>query len=88
MLLTDGGPENAPAVTGLTPLLRGRLVHHTALVDVLYSNSLIEAHNKILKYNYLYKMTIPDGAALQKVIPGIIDDFNNRPHISLDGLTP
>jgi transposase InsO family protein len=55
---------------------------------VHYSNSLIEAHNKIIKYNYLYRMDIPYGEHLQKIFPSIVDDYNNRPHVSLDGLTP
>jgi hypothetical protein len=62
--------------------------HRKALVDVHYSNSLIEAHNKILKYTYLYRMAIPDGDQLGIILPKIVDDFNNRPHISLGGLTP
>ncbi len=85
-LITDGGPEN-----NLKSFL-GNLSHpvelRKALVDVHYSNSLIEAHNKILKYNYLYRMDIHDGTHLNIVLLKIVDDFNNRPHISLDGLTP
>ena len=52
------------------------------------SNSLIEAHNKVLKYNYLYKMSVKDRGDLNKMMPWICNDFNNRPHISLNGLTP
>lgn len=59
-----------------------------ALVDVHYSNSLIEAHNKIIKYNYLYRMDIPHGEHLRKIFPSIVENFNNRPHVSLAGLTP
>ena len=58
------------------------------MVDIHFSNSLIEAHNKVIKYNYLYRMTITDGAQLMKVLSMIVDDFNNRPHISLGGLSP
>lgn len=85
-LITDGGPEN-----NLKSFLRGLpypLEHRKALVDVDYSNSLIEAHNKIIKYNYLYRMAVRDGAHLQNVLTRIVNDFNNRPHISLHGLTP
>ena len=52
------------------------------------SNSLIEAHNKVLKYNYLYKMSVKDRGDLNKMMPWICNDFNNRPHISLNGSTP
>lgn len=84
-LLTDGGPENkALSFTNGTSCIQQQI----ALVDVHYSNSLIEAHNKLIKYNYLYRMDIADGSQLEKVFPAIADNFNNRPHISLHGLTP
>lgn len=85
-LITDGGPEN-----NLKPFPRGlpyHLEHCKAMIDVDYSNSLIEAHNKIIKYNYLYRMAVRDGAHLQNVLTHIVNDFNNRPHVSLHGLTP
>lgn len=85
-LITDGGPENnlhSPLNEISLPV-----EHKKALIDVQYSNSLIEAHNKILKYNYLYRMEIRNGELLQKALAQIINDFNSRPHISLGGLTP
>ena len=85
-LLTDGGPENNLKI--FLASLDHIIEHRTALVDVHYSNSLIEAHNKVIKYNCLYRMNISDGSQLMKVFPMIVNDFNNRPHISLDGLTP
>jgi len=40
------------------------------LIDIQCSNSLIEAHNKVIKYNYLYKMTFnDDGQCLNKLHP-------------------
>jgi putative transposase len=84
-LITDGGPENKlKAFLESNPSIQQKI----ALVDVHYSNSLIEAHNKLIKYNYLYRMNVPDEHQLQKIFPTIVEDFNNRPHISLDGLTP
>ncbi len=52
------------------------------------SNSLIEAHFKVLKYNYLYKMPIANRSDLLKTMAWVHNDFDNRPHISLNGLTP
>jgi len=43
-------------------------------------NSLIEAHNKVIKYNYLYKMTIADEGELRRAIDWIAE-------ISTIGLT-
>ena len=85
-LITDGGPENN--LKAFLASLDHPMDHQTALVDIHFSNSLIEAHNKVIKYNYLYRMTITDGAQLMKVLSMIVDDFNNRPHISLGGLSP
>lgn len=84
VLITDGGPENNLTTDSSDPPFE----HRTALQDIEFSNSLIEAHNKIIKYNYLYRMDVRDGEHLASVFPKIINDFNNRPHISLGGLTP
>jgi putative transposase len=85
-LITDGGHENK--IQEFLSTIGQPIRQHTALVDVHYSNSLIEAHNKLIKYNYLYRMDITDGSRLEKVFLKIVKDFNNRPHISLNGLTP
>ncbi len=58
------------------------------MIDVQCSNSLIEAYNKVIKYNYLYRMVVSNGNHLKKLIPWIVGDFNSRPHVSLEGLTP
>lgn len=85
-LVTDGGPENR--LQDLVAALEQSVDHKIALVDVHYSNSLIEANNKIIKYNYLYRMHIPNGKHLRSVFPSIVDHYNNRSHGSLHGLTP
>lgn len=85
-LITDGGPENT--FTDLLSTLDQPIEHNIALTDIHFSNSLIEAHNKTIKYNYLYRMNIASGDELIKIFPTIVDDFNNRPHVSLHGLTP
>jgi putative transposase len=85
ILLTDGGPENK--FTSIQSC-QTEINHKIALLNIHYSNSLVESHNKIIKYNYLYKMEISDGHQLHKVMKFVVDDFNKRPHISLNGLTP
>jgi len=85
-LITDCGPENS-----LSELIRSipiEINHQKALLDVHYSNSLIEAHNKLLKYNYLYNITIRNSDHLNETLQWVIEDYNNRPHVSLDGLSP
>jgi putative transposase len=86
MLITDGGPENN--LKTFLASLEQPIVHKVALVDVHYSNSLIEASFKTAKYNYLYRMDIRDGNDLKKSFAFLVQDFNERPHVSLNGLTP
>ena len=49
---------------------------------------MIEAVNKILKYQYLFRKPIADQKHLQEAIRSAIDDYNNRPHYALKGITP
>ena len=85
VLITDGGPENSFDVN---ENYQSFFTHLKAMTDINCSNSLIEAHNKVIKYNYLYRMTVDDGNQLKKVLEWSIDNFNSRPHISLHGSTP
>jgi putative transposase len=86
LLITDGGPENS--LEEYLQSLGAPIIHKKALIDVECSNALIEAHNKVVKYNYLYRKSINDGVQLVKEVEFSVNDFNDRPHISLDGLTP
>jgi putative transposase len=56
--------------------------------DVAFSNSMIEAVNKLLKYNYLFKTDIPDYETCVKYLDEFIPDYNDRYHCSLKGLSP
>ncbi len=89
-LIIDGGPENnnhkMDEYVNSSEINIRKLV---ALKDVPFSNSLIEAQNKILKYRYLFKCQYQDIRALRNALEWIIPDYNNqRPHNSLKGLTP
>jgi putative transposase len=86
LLITDGGPENN--LKAFLEELQLPMEHRRALVDVHYSNSMIEASNKTLKYNYLYTKEIGNGEQLKEWMEWSVDDFHNRPHISHKGLTP
>ena len=60
-----------------------------ALRDIPFSNSLIEAQNKLLKYQYLFKNQVADINALRKTLEWVVKDYNDiRPHNALNGLTP
>jgi putative transposase len=86
LLITDGGPENS--LEEYLQNLGAPIVHQKAMIDVQCSNSLIEAHNKVIKYNYLYRKSVSDGFQLINEVEFSVNNFNDRPHISLNGLTP
>lgn len=64
------------------------ITHLIAQRDIEFSNSMIEAANKQLKYRFLYHQHIPDHASLAIYLQQAVEDYNNRPHDVLNGLTP
>ena len=86
-LIVDGGSENNNSIVHayLDTVPIRKLI---AQVDVSFSNSLIEAVNKILKYRYLFRIPIPDLEHLHTAVEATILDYNDRPHYALHGLTP
>jgi len=87
VLLTDGGSENDnDAVKACTRALSLR--HLIAQRDVVFSNSLIEAANKVLKYRYIFSRPIMNADQLHAAVAAAIEAYNNRPHYALSGLTP
>jgi transposase InsO family protein len=89
MLLTDDGSENAGSLKNLiTGTAFPTITHLIAQRDIEFSNSMIEAVNKQLKYRFLYHHSIADHAALVKYLEQAVEDYNSRPHDVLNGLTP
>jgi len=89
LLLTDDGPENAGPVRNLIAGSVSPAINHLiAQRDIDFSNSMIEAVNKQLKYRFLYHHPIANHAALIKYLQQAVQDYNNRPHQVLHGLTP
>ena len=89
-LIVDGGPENMNHIVD-TFVARAEVNIHRkiALKEVLFSNSMVEATNKILKYRYLLPKEAANTAALIKAVDWFVHDMNAvRPHGDLDGLTP
>ncbi len=88
-LLVDGGSENnnhaMDNFVEMIPNLR-KLV---ALKDIRFGNVQVEAHNKILKQSWLYRVEVRDGEHLERVTKAAIHEFNMiRPYDALGGLTP
>ncbi len=87
-LITDGGAENNGALTqwlNKTGILWKKII---AQVDIIQSNSIAEAANKILKYRYLFPNPIADTEELVKVLDNALTDYNHMPQKNLYGLTP
>lgn len=88
-LMTDDGSENFGVVQDFVKVATHPVLEHIiAQKDVEFSNSMIEAANKNLKYHFLYHKHIADFNSLCQWLPEAISDFNNRPHHVLNGLTP
>jgi hypothetical protein len=88
-LITDDGSENYGPVKDLIASSSYPTIRHLiAQVDIAFSNSMIEAANKQLKHRFLYYRQIADFDALVQHVQQAVDDYNNRPHNSLGGLTP
>lgn len=60
-----------------------------ALKDIPFSNSVIEAQNRLFKYGYLFRQEYNNYVELKRVFAEDVTDYNDiRPHISLKGYTP
>jgi putative transposase len=88
-LISDDGSENYGPVKGFIESSKYPSVQHLiAQRDIEFSNSMIEAANKQLKYRFLYHHHIADYDSLVKYVEQSVNDYNNRPHHVLHGLTP
>jgi hypothetical protein len=89
LLISDDGSENYGPVKGFIENSQYPSIQHLiAQRDIEFSNSMIEAANKQLKYRFLYHHHIADYDALVKYVEQSVNDYNNRPHHVLYGLTP
>jgi transposase InsO family protein len=87
--ITDDGSENAGPINELiSSTIHPSITHLIAQRDIEFSNSMIEAANKQLKYSFLYHRNIPDHEALVAYVQQAVHEYNNRPHHVLEGQTP
>jgi hypothetical protein len=87
-LITDDGPENNGGVKRFTSMDCVSLRQLIAQKDIIYSNSMVEAINKTMKYYFLFTQTLPDFEATVKYLEKAVPENNNRPIQNLYGLTP
>jgi putative transposase len=90
LFLTDGGSENVnTTVSSLLETYENKITHKIAQHHVLFSNSMIEAFNKVLKHQFLYPKTINNRVDLENVTAKAIMLYNySRPQYALGGNTP
>ena len=88
-LITDDGSENhSQASKYLNTCRFPEIAHLIAQKTITHSNSMIEAANKQIKYHFLYHKEIANFEQLKDHLHHAINDYNNRPHDVLKGLTP
>lgn len=89
-LVADGGSENHAVGVGelIASMDKPKITKIVALRDIAYSNSPIEAINKIMK-RYIRHGRPQSLKGLQDLVAAAVNDYNSiRPHCALGGLTP
>jgi putative transposase len=87
-LIVDGGPENNNILVE-DFISKSPIVKLVAQSDIPSSNSMVEAKNKKIKYEWLYRKSIPDASALRKELEKFFEEDNNiKPLHALGGFTP
>ncbi|MEO6733205.1 MAG: DDE-type integrase/transposase/recombinase [Ferruginibacter sp.] len=87
-LITDGGSENKGALQewlNKPGMLWKKLI---AQIDIVQSNSMVEAANKMLKYGFLHHLKIETLPELAQQLPTILTTYNDMPLGCLHGCTP
>jgi len=83
--LTDGGSENVNSnVSNFLTSQPFLTKHIIAQKDVVFSNSMIEALNKVIKQQFLYPLHILSRNNLEKILAEIVQIYNyDRPQMHL-----
>ncbi|MFA6060933.1 MAG: hypothetical protein WC756_22230 [Taibaiella sp.] len=88
ILVTDDGIENKGKLEEWLHkpgMLWKKLV---AQLDIIQSNSMVEAANRILKYRFLYTKPVADTDDLINTLENAVKSYNNIPNGQLYGFTP
>lgn len=87
-LITDDGQENKGEVNEFVMKQTVNLKKLVAMKDIQFSNSMIEAVNKQLKYDFLFTKDLENYNATVRFLEQAIPEYNHKPHYALHGLTP
>ena len=85
-LIVDAGIENKAEVDDY--IENKNIDKIIAQKDIVFSNSMIEAINKKLKYDYLFTVELQNFEQTHKYLKKSVNDYNNKPQLALCGLTP
>lgn len=84
--MVDDGSENKAEVDDF--IKTSRINKVVAQKDVIFSNSMIEAVNKRIKYDFLFPAELQNFAQTVKQLEIAVDEYNGKPYSPLHGLTP
>uniref|UniRef100_UPI000ABD824E DDE-type integrase/transposase/recombinase n=1 Tax=Leptospira alstonii TaxID=28452 RepID=UPI000ABD824E len=87
-LLCDDGSENQGAVNGFLDQSNLFIEKLTAQVDISYSNSMIEAVNKKMKYEFLFPKNPASFEEVIETLKDAVPEYNSRPSGVLFGFSP
>ena len=88
ILMVDDGSENKGDVNTAIEnqeILLNKLI---AQKDIQFSNSMVEAVNKLMKYGFLFRQELLDFNHVERYLEIAVEQYNNRFHYALLGLTP
>lgn len=86
-IVSDDGVENKSLVDEFVSSFYN-LNHVIAQKDIVQSNSMVEAVNKRLKYDFLFTKPLADFAAVESFLVDAIASYNAKPLFSLSGYSP
>ena len=87
-LITDGGSENKGMVDVFLNRPHSNIQKLIAQTDIVFSNSMVEAVNKRMKYDFLFTVNLLDIQQTIQYLSWAVEQYNNKPHSALYGLTP
>lgn len=86
--MCDDGSENKGDVSVFLQREDVLIRRVIAQIEVLFSNSMSEASNKTMKYEYLFPKKPYSYNDVVKILEEAVVEFNSRPHGQLYGLNP
>jgi transposase InsO family protein len=87
-LMCDDGTENKGEVSVFLDRDDVRIRRIIAQIEVVFSNSMSEAGNKTMKYEYLFPQKPYSYDDVIRILEKAVPEFNSRPHGQLYGLSP